>query len=171
MRVGIKLYGRDDFMIKIRNKIFETNSSSMDRYDDDYYDDSPSYGLCPQFLYIQYKMKDGVNAESCIDKIWDTIVQDDSATRIDKFLEKYFDNFDEWVLDDVNEDFIVLRVSYLTWYLGTDECDGFPDTECKSETKKQLLEILHNIGLVEIESIESMYGSEPDFKEVMDNLY
>lgn len=174
-------------MFKIRNSCFETNSSSMDRYDD--YDNSPDHTHAYQDIRIILKWADNVSDER-IDEILDNIeyVED----KIFDILDSEMEDTDDFYIDDTDNGDIHIKVSVGAKPIMTSpgykgdrysppesaeykfNYTRFPtkSEDCKSiaKIKQDLLNIFHEQGWNEIIEIENIYGEELDEDDLYDNL-
>lgn len=82
-------------MIKIRSSLFETNSSSADRYDDYDWDEGPTHTTARQTVRIEFSIKDGTSNDRCSeidDEITDKNYDfEDMLTQADEL-----DDYDDW---------------------------------------------------------------------------
>lgn len=174
-------------MLKIRNKLFETNSSSADRYDD--YDDIPDHTHAYQDIRIILKWEDYVLDEDK-DLILDRIVC--VSDKIFDILDSVMEDADDFYIDDTDNGNIHIGVSVGAKPIMTNpgykgdrysppesveyefKYTGFPtkSEDCKSiaKIKQDLLKIFHEQDCNEIIEIEDIYGEELDEDELYDNL-
>ena len=182
-------------MINIRAGIFETNSSSMDRYDDS--DSLENKSKAFQLVHIEYEYNDDIN--------------EDMYEELDAKLEKSLNNNYEIlapVLDlfsdgDCHDPYvedgeikIEVACTYdISWYgeyspATRYEPEEFPEMEIddsdelpgkgddwknmkvnKEDIKEQLLKNLKENGFSEIKRITDIYGDEVNSDEIYDNVY
>ncbi len=174
-------------MFKIRNSCFETNSSSMDRYDD--YDRGPDHSHGRQTIRIILKWAENV-PDVRIDEIIDSIdhIEEDIFDILSSLMEdaddfeiSSIDYTDITVTADVRANIRVISPGYA----GDRYCppegpelefdyNGFPfkNEECpaRNKTKEELLKLFHNQGWTEITGIEHVYGDELDDNDLYDNI-
>lgn len=167
-------------MIKIRNSLFETNSSSADSYADEY----------NTRTIVKYRQKVHIPIQ------WDEKVSDNRVSEIlnDKmndsnFQQEYFKIFgisDEnpELLDDDEEDvgfisdiFVCLMTTRIEEenYIDMDNCEHWPfkyeDFPDKSKYIDQLMKLFKKHGFTEIISIINIYGEEFNEDDIEDCLY
>lgn len=181
-------------MIKIRGKCFETNSSSMDRYDD--YDDGYSVGstyghtYCYQNIIIELKSKDILTDEE--EKQLDDIesIEDNIFEVIDSYLE----DAENYEISSYSSDYIAIsaRINAVARITrpgdrGDRYCppsgpelefeyDAMPlkneeqDSHFKENIRKDLLNVFKNAGWKYIIDVIRVYGDDVDHDEFYDNL-
>ena len=175
-------------MLKIRNNCFETNSSSMDRYDD--YDDEPDYSHARQTIRIILKWADDVPEER-VDEIINSIEYVDED--IFSILSSLMEDSDDFEIDNFDDGDITVTADVCAsikvvspGYKGDRYCPpeapeiefiytGFPskNEECpaRNKVKEDLLKLFRSQGWIEIIGIENVYGEDIDDDEFYDNLY
>lgn len=175
-------------MLKIRNKLFETNSSSADRYDD--YDDyGPSYSHARQHIRICLKWADDVTDER-VDEIFENLYQIEEEI-FDCLADCMEDAEDFEVYDtsdgdiEITADVTAKAVITSPGYAGDRYCPpegpeyefeytGFPDKreDCplRNKVKEDIMKLFVKQGWTEILGIDSLYGEDIDEDEFYDNL-
>lgn len=175
-------------MIKIRRGCFETNSSSMDRYDD--YDDGPTTTHGRQTIRIILKWADDVTEER-VNEILESDfyqVEEDVFDILcslmedaDDFEVDNFDDDDITITADVSADIHVVSPAYPGDRYSPPEpaelefdYTGFPlkkeDCPARNKVKDDILKLFHNQGWTEIIGIENVYGEEIDDDVFYDNI-
>lgn len=175
-------------MIKLRKSLFETNSSSADRYDDS--DSYPAHSTCRQRVYIEFETADDIT-EKDIDYIND--IFNDNIDDLTDILGYWFeDDTDEAEIDEFDGDILILTykmtcdISFHGGYKGDRYCppedpemeidyyDGVPgknrDYLQKNNDRNKFMDFFANHGITKITGIKNIYGSEPDEDEVYDNI-
>lgn len=173
-------------MLQIRKNIFETNSSSADRYADDF-NDSPTSMKGTQLIHIVFEFQEGFTDEQSSEVI-DRLVKDIAEGK-DSFLNHIYDfvydgNPAETIEGDTNKICFKMKVraSITGWegkhYPQTLESpEEFPEPICeydevlpgrnedfkgKDQLKTDILKSLHEQGYEEIINILEIYGDEVD---------
>ena len=174
-------------MLKIRNGLFETNSSSADRYSDS---DYPRHATAHQKIRICLKLQDDIDDDR-LDTIYDELVD----TYIDDIINIASDisvDLDDWEYYDIDNDSIVLTAKVIAnvvltgrGYAGDRYSPPEPDEfefeyeayPFKNETnvdKKSIIERLTTFfkehGYNEIIGVENVYGEDIDENEFYDNM-
>lgn len=178
-------------MLKLRKSLFETNSSSADRYDDyDDYDTTPSHSTCKQRVYVEFETADDIT-EADIDHIND--IFDENIEDLTDILGYWFeDGAEDSEIDEFDGDTLILtytmtcRISFHGGYKGDrycppedpemeiDDSDGVPgkngDYPQKNNDIKKFMDFFANHGITKITGIKNIYGTDPDEDEVYDNI-
>lgn len=177
-------------MLKLRKSLFETNSSSADRYDD--YDDydMPSHSTCKQRVYVEFETTDDIT-EADIDHIND--IFDENIEELTDILGYWFeDGAEDSEIDEFDGDTLILTytmtcdISFHGGYAGDrycppegpemeiDDSDGVPgkngDYPQKNNDIKKFMDFFTNHGITKITGIKNIYGTDPDEDEVYDNI-
>ena len=178
-------------MFKIRPNCFETNSSSMDSYDD-YDDDRSRYTKTHQKVRIIFKWDENVTDER-IEEIFDYILHGEIDEELFKQFDEYYDE-PEGEVHDGEDDYIELRypviigVSYSgSYYPATryspaeypepeldDDWSGVPlknqPFAAKDAIKDNLMKVFKEKGWTEIIGIENIYGEDIDYDDAYNNI-
>lgn len=177
-------------MIKIRPGCFETNSSSMDRYED-YDDDTPRYGHARQLVHIKLKWQEGTS-DTRIDEICDEIYNNKIDDKLFDIFESYYNDSNS-EMNDADYDEITFYENCsatISWhgkyYPATryepaeypepeiDDIDGVPlknhDYPSKNKDKDAVMKIFKEMGWTEIVEIIDIYSDDIDEQEVFNNL-
>lgn len=174
-------------MIKLRKSLFETNSSSGDRYDD--YDDGPTHTHARQTIRIILKWADNVSDDR-MNEILDSL--DPIGEDIFDILSDLMEDTDDFEIDNTDDGDINVTADVTAeinvispGYAGDRYCPpegpelefdytGFPfkneDCPARNNTKNKLLKLFHEQGWKEIIGIEHVYGEEIDDDELYDNI-
>lgn len=181
-------------MIKIRGKCFETNSSSMDRYDD--YDDGYSVGSvygCThgyQNIFIELEIKDDLTEEE--EKQFDDI--EPIENNLFDVINSYLEDAEDYEISSYGDEYIIIsaRINAVARIThpgdsgdrycppsGPDfefEYDAMPlkneeqNNSFKESIRKDLLNVFENAGWTGVTDIIRVYGDEVDHNELYDNL-
>lgn len=174
-------------MLKIRNKLFETNSSSSDRYDD--YDYGPSHSHARQHIHICLNWADDASDER-VDEIIDNLYQieedifdclKDCMEDADDFEVYYTSDRDIEITADVTAKVIITDPGYEgDRYCPPEGPDfefkytGFPGKRevcpLRDKVKDDIMKLFAKQGWTEILGIDSLYGEDIDEGEFYDNL-
>lgn len=178
-------------MLKLRKSLFETNSSSADRYDDyDDYDATPSHSTCKQRVYVEFETADDIT-EADIDHIND--IFDENIVDLTDILGDWFeDGAEDSEIEEFDGDTLILtytmtcHISFHGGYKGDrycppedpemeiDEYDGVPgknsDYPQKNNDIKKFMDFFANHGITKITGIKNIYGTDPNEDEVYDNI-
>lgn len=178
-------------MFKIRPNCFETNSSSMDSYDD-YDDDRSRYAKTYQTIRIIFKWDENATDER-ISEIFDDMLNGVIDKELFQQFDEYFDEPDGEVYDG-GDDYLELQykvivgVSYRgSYYPATryspaeypepeldDDWSGVPLKNQPFAAKNQIIENLMKVfkerGWTEIVGIENIYGEDIDYDDAYNNI-
>lgn len=174
-------------MLKIRTCCFETNSSSMDRYDD--YDSGPTYSYSHQYIWLSIRWRDEDNSDE-IDEVMENLEQIE-----DKLLDlvaTLSPDGEDFKIEDWDDETIYIYSTingkvYVEHpgYEGDRYCppeppvfgfdfEGFPykNEECpaRNKLKDDILKLFHEHGWNQVAEITEIYGEEPDYDEFNDNI-
>ena len=171
-------------MLKIRKNCFETNSSSMDRYNDY---DGPDHSYARQDIFIELIWAEDTS-DSRIDEILENIDDDELFDCLGTLMEDA-DDFEIEDFDDGNIHVSAeLKASAIVTYAGCPatryepaedpeyefEYTGFPlkNEECpaRNKVKDDIMKLFAKNGYTEILGIENIYGTELDEDTLYDNL-
>lgn len=174
-------------MLKLRKSLFETNSSSGDRYDD--YDSGPDHTHGRQTIRIILTWADGVSDER-MDEILDSL--DSIEENIFDTLNSLMEDADDFEIDNTDDGDITVTADVRAGirvvspgYAGDRYCPpegpelefeytGFPlkNEECpaRNNVKEDLLKLFHEQGWTEITGVEHVYGEEIDDDVLYDNI-
>ena len=172
---------------KIRSSYFETNSSSMDRYDD--CDDYPHVAHVKQKVHIILKWKEDVSDQR-VDEILDHIGNNEISDDLYKIFCDYYENADDLEIDNLDDGDITFVFSDCTvdiswsggYYPATryepeeypdmeiDDNDGVPEKRAdypgKERDKQAIMKIFQEKGWTEIIGVEDIYADEIDEDDV-----
>lgn len=171
-------------MFRIRNGIFETNSSSNDYYYDDDRDDTPSVAWGHQLVRVIPEWKEDVK-DSQIETILEKITSEDEFYNI--ILELFADdNITEIEVFDLDDYSICLSVevyAHIEWEGGYSPATRYSPAEYPywipydgplapskkdagsvtiTKAKEKLMKLFKEKGYTEIIGIESLYGEDVD---------
>ena len=178
-------------MIRIRQNIFETNSSSNDYYNDNWDDAYKHYTTAHQDVIIDLEFSD----EATDDRIGFILndIYNNCADDIDELFSDYYDDPCENI--DINDDWVILTYEVtipIGWEAGypatryspgedplpvwdDDDIGGvplknerFPE---KEKIKQQLMEIFKKHGYNEIIGVENIYADYINEEEAIENAY
>lgn len=154
-------------MLNIRGKCFETNSSSMDQYDE-YEENYESY--VPQTVIIKFNLDENTTDERFYN-IGDIV--EDNINKFEECLSGFYSHLEKIELDAISSDefrFEVYSVTYSVSYdtrngsvsIKDKPDDGVPpkgDTDpYKESVKKDILNLLKNLGITEILEVTDLYS-------------
>lgn len=173
-------------MLKIRGNCFETNSSSMDRYDDREYD-GPDHSYARQDIFINLIWAEGTS-DTRVAEILESI----DESELFECLETLMEDADDFEIEDFDDGNIhasvELRARAVVTYEGCpatryEPAEGpeyefeytgvpFKHEECpaRNKVKADIMKLFTENGYTEVLGIENIYGTELDEGTLYDNL-
>lgn len=176
---------------KVRSSYFETNSSSMDRYDDsEFYNDYPHTVHVKQRVHIEFEWQDGVSN----DRINEILDQMSDNTKIEeelyKIFESHYENSESLNIDSISDYDLVFEFDNctvdLSWHgrhfaatrwdpeefpeWDIEDYDGVPEKQkeyqSKERDKQAIMKIFQENGWTEIIGITDIYSDEIDEDDI-----